>query len=432
MKLDSHFLTGKPFWEHHDYYDKGFIISEVEYPDFQPAIFFKGKTDCICFAINQNRTINNSYYIGTDWLIENEKAVYVQSKINKESDQQINYLEMFFQALKHPAVFDQTKDLFEIKWNKPEIKINQQQDILTPLLIVQYLQVVKSIVRKGLKKSYYKVERNLYSRVKGKILISKNIKQNLVKGKTLNTYCSYDEFGFDGIENRILKKALVFIQRYLLAHKNLGSEFFFAETFNYITPAFSQVSEEASIRDCQNLKVNPLYKEYKLAIELAKQILKRFGYNISNTSTTNVSTPPFWIDMSKLFELYVLGLLKDKYPAANEIDYHFTTSGNELDFVINTPTYKMVVDAKYKLKYQDGLKHEDMRQVSGYARLKKVHVELEKDENEMIDCLIIYPEGFLNQHEKESIDLEKKKEIEEYVSIYKYGVKLPVIKQLAE
>jgi len=293
MELGSIFLSGKPFWEHHAYYDKNFIIDEAEYSKSQPPILFKGKPDCICFAITQNKTINNSYYIGTDWLIENEKAVYVQSKINKDSDQQINYLDMLFQALKHPSVFDQTKDLFEIKWDKPEIKINQQQDILTPLLIVQYLQVVKSIVRKGLKKSYYKVERNLYSRVKGKILISKNIKQNLVKGKTLNTYCSYDDFGFDGIENRILKKALVFIQRYLPAHKNLGSEIFFSETFNYINPAFSQVSEEASIRDCQNLKVNPLYKEYKLAIELAKQILKRFGYNISNTSTTNVTTPSF-------------------------------------------------------------------------------------------------------------------------------------------
>lgn len=430
MELGSHFLLGKVFWEHHSWYEKDFLVTEDKLSTLPAPIFFKGNSKCVCFAIEENRTINNSYYIGADWLIENEQAVYVQSKINKDSDQQINYLAMLFQALKHPDVFEHTKDLFEIKWDKPEIKINQEQDLLTPLLIVQYLQVVKSIVRKGLKKSYYKVEHNLYSRVKGKILVAKNIKQNLVKGKTLNTVCAYDEFGFDGIENRILKKALVFIQRYLPAHKNLGTETFFVETFNYIMPAFSQVSEEASIKDCQNLKTNPLYKEYKLAIELAKQILKRFGYNINNTSTSNITTPPFWINMSKLFELYVLGLLKDKYKGVDDILYHFCISGNELDFLVNTSTHKMVADAKYKLKYKSGkdqVNHDDIRQVSGYARLEDVYEWLEIPENEIIDCLIIYPDGFLDKNEKEIIDLEKKENIGNYVSMYKYGVRLPVI-----
>lgn len=429
MDLGAQFLLGKVFWEHHAWYENGFRITEDKLENLPSPIFFKGNSKCVCFAIEKDRTVNNSFYIGTDWLVENEQAVYVQSKVNKESDKQINYLAMLFQALKHAEVFDHTKDLFEIKWDKPEIKINQQQDLLTPLLVVQFLQIVKIIVRKGLKKSYYKVEHNLNSRVKGKILVAKNIKQNLVKGKTLNTFCSYDEFGFDGIENRILQKTLVFIRRYLPAHKNLGSDSFFNETFNYIMPAFSQVSEEASIRDCQNLKTNPLYKEYKLAIELAKQILKRFGYNINNTSTINVTTPPFWIDMSKLFELYVLGLLKDSYKEVGKIEYHPSTYGNELDFLVDTPKHKLVVDAKYKLKYQsDQVNHDDIRQVSGYARLKTVYTKLGKGHNEIIDCLIIYPDGFLQENEKQSIDLTKQKEIDTYVSMYKYGVKLPAIK----
>lgn len=428
MELGSHFLLGKAFWEHHSFYERDFIIAEDKLVNLPAPIYFKGNEKSVCFAVNENRTINNSYYIGTDWLIENEQAVYVQSKVNRDSPEQIDYMSMLFQALKHPVVFDHTKDLFEIKWDKPEIKINQQQDLLTPLLIVQFLQVAKAIVRKGLKKSYYKVEHNLYSKVKGKILVAKNIKQNLLKGKSLNTFCYYDEFGFNGIENRVLKKALLFIQQYLPAHKNLGSDSFFSETFSFIMPAFNQVSEDASIKDCQNLKSNPLYKEYKLAITLAKQILRRFGYNISNTSTNNISTPPFWIDMSKMFELYVLGLLKESYKGVNEIDYHFTTHGNELDFVVNIPEYQIVVDAKYKLRYKSGIDHKDMRQVSGYSRLGKVYSLFNKDQREIIDCLIIYPEGFLDKNEKEIINLVNKKKIENYVSMFKYGVRLPVVK----
>ena len=345
---------------------------------------------------------------------------------------------MLFEALKHPDIFEHTKDLYEIKWDKPEIEINQEQDLLTPLLILQFLQVVKRIVRKGLKKSYYKVEQNLRNRVKGKILVSQNIKQNLAKSKNLNTICSFDEFGFNGIENRILKKALVFVQRYLPAHKNLDSNAFFTHAFNYIMPAFKQVSAEASIRDCQHIKINSFFKEYKLAIELAKQILRRFGYNVQNASVAQVSTPPFWIDMSKLFELYVLGLLKDKYKSTGTIEYHDrSSSGNEIDFLINTREFKMVIDAKYKLKYQSGqVNHEDIRQVSGYARLKHIYDKLGKTPSDntlypLIDCLIIYPEEEpLQKGKKENIDLHKKKLIKDYASTFKYGVKLPAVSEL--
>lgn len=427
MELADHFLSKRAFWEHHQWYEADFEVPEEDLIYLPEPILFRNQKDCVCFEITSDRKINSSYYIGADWLVEREKAVYVQSKINRDSNHQINYLAMLFQALKHPDIFEYTKDLFEIKWDKPEIKINQQQDLLTPLLIIQFLQILKSIVRKGLKKSYCKVEHNLNGRIKGKILTSKNIKQNLVKGKNLDTFCTYDEFGFDGIENRILKKALSFVERYLPTHKNLGSESYFRETFNYIHPAFSHVSENASIRDCQNLKINPLYKEYKLAIELAKQILRRFGYNISNTSTVDISTPPFWIDMSKLFELYVLGLLKESFTRSDEIDFQRSTYGNKLDYTIKTSDYKMVADAKYKLKYQSGVNHNDMRQVSGYARLESVYKWLEKDRNEVVDCLIIYPEGSLEVGEKEAIDFKNRTKIDAYVSMYKYGVKLPII-----
>ena len=82
---------------------------------------------------------------------------------------------MLFSCLKHPEVAQNTEGLFEIKFENPFIEIEQKQDLLTPLLVVQFLQVVKSIVRKGLKKSYYKVERNLNARVKGKVLVAENV-----------------------------------------------------------------------------------------------------------------------------------------------------------------------------------------------------------------------------------------------------------------
>ena len=331
---------------------------------------------------------------------------------------------MLLASLKHDAVTKDIEELFVVKWDKPTIEITQKQDLLTPFLVVEFLSLLKQIVRKGLKKSYYKVEQNLQGRVKGKVQVSKTIKQNLIKNKNLYTYCSFDEFGINNKENRLLKKALQFIKRYLPTYGQLTNKKELQNTFNYINPAFTQVSDNIEITEIKHTKTNVFYKEYEQALYLAKLILKRFGYNISNTIKETVQSPPFWIDMTKLFELYVLGLLKDRFH--NQVKFQFKHYGNELDYLLNNEDYQMVIDAKYKLKYLNGKYDEDIRQVSGYARLKKVYEDLNKKQGEVIDCLIIHPDqnGLDNLLDA---DL-KEKDIEHYYDVYKLGVKLPLVK----
>jgi 5-methylcytosine-specific restriction enzyme subunit McrC len=162
----------------------------------------KGRREVLFYTkIESYYHISLSYFIGVDWIDKNQ-AIYIEPKLNKDVSQ-TNDLQMLFSALKHPEIAQYTDDLVEIKWEGKQIEITQQQDLLTPLLVVQFLQVVQQIVRKGLKKSYYKVEQNLYSKVKGKILVGQTIKQNLLKNKPLNTFCTYDEFGVNILENRL-------------------------------------------------------------------------------------------------------------------------------------------------------------------------------------------------------------------------------------
>lgn len=394
------------------------------------------KVDCFRIysdAANKKHAISNSYFIGVDWIIEKEKAIYVEPKLNKDSVEQTDYLKMLFSALKHPEVAKHTDDLFEIKWEKTPIAITQEQDLLTPLLVVQYLRLVKEIVRKGVKKSYYKVENNLYAKVKGKVLVSQTIKQNLVKNKPLHTYCSYDEFGLNSLENRLLKKALVFVQRYLPTIKNLQNEKYTTEIFNYINPAFEFVSDEVNLHDVKHTKTNVFYKEYEEAIKLAKLILKRFGYNISNTQQKTIKTPPFWIDMSKLFELYVLGLLKDTYGS------HTLYGGKEAKLNFGLPDYliikegeKCILDAKYKLLYNTDSNYDsdNIRQLSGYARDKKTFSKLGIKENEIIDCIIIYPLKNSNPHLDFKIDLKSSEDVGSFVQFKKFGVPIPTINKI--
>jgi 5-methylcytosine-specific restriction enzyme subunit McrC len=404
--------------------------------NYYTFIFPKKRGDMPSYTIikqtDGSYKLEATYFIGLDWLDKPNTAIYIEPKLNIKNEQEveksyeIDFIKMLFSSLRHPEISKEIKELFFVKWDETPIEIEQKQDLLTPFLVVEFLSILKVIVRKGLKKSYYKIEQNLNSKVKGKVVVGKTIKQNLMKNKSLFTYCSFEEFGLNNKENRLLKKTLVFVKRYLPNYIQSSKSIELQNTFNYISPAFETVSDEIELNEIKQSHTNALYKEYEEAIRIAKLILQRFGYNISNTNQKVIKTPPFWIDMSKLFELYALGILRDKF--YNDVIYQFIADGsNELDFVLNTKEYQMVIDAKYRSRYIYGKHEEDIRQVSGYARLKSVYKELNKIQGDIIDCLIIYPDQVNGLEKIENTNL-KGTEIRQYFDVYKIGIKLPVIK----
>ncbi len=404
-------------FEHHSLV----ISTEIDKNELVEHIAFKGDYKRKCLEISL-KNISSSYYVGLDWIdTTRQNAIYVMPK-SISDNHSTDYLKMLDSILKHSECLKYVSDCYEIKTDTEFIEIEREDDLLTPLLLIQFLRVVQEIVRKGLKKSYYKVNQNLNGRVKGKILISKTINQNIVKNKPIYTFCEFEEFGINTIENKLLKKALLFAARCLPdLGKNTTS---LTDIFNYIQPAFQSVDCDIEVSQVKQIKTNLLYKEYDEAIRLAKIILKRFGYTIKNVEKTEkgtIKTPPFWIDMSKLFELYVLSLLKDKF--GKDIKYHVTVGkANELDFLLNTNDLKMVIDAKYKAKYQIGLDTQDMRQVSGYARLSKIYERLGISKDVLIDCLIIYPDQNEGKNDFEDFVF---KEIDGYEKMYKIAVKIP-------
>ena len=83
---------------------------------------------------------------------------------------------------------------------------------------------------------YFKVERNLNARIKGKVLVAQTLKQNIIKSRPTKTICQYDEFGFNCTENRILKQTLVFVQKYLALFPDYSK--LVSPVINYCYPAF--------------------------------------------------------------------------------------------------------------------------------------------------------------------------------------------------
>jgi hypothetical protein len=425
---------------------------------------------CYRHTVTENEVkIISDYFVGIDWLTtDKSRFIQVEPKLNDKvvesfehvsdldneniSDEEINKLNtkakdeiknspgekevdvigMLIQIMSHSEVSKYTGKLLFVDWEDQEILINQKQDLLTPFLVVRFLNLLKDIVRKGLKKSYYKKQENLRNRIKGKILVGQQIRQNVFRNRLTNTVCEYQVFGEDSMENRFLNKVFIFCTNYVENNKiyfKEENEIFWL--INYIRPSFEHIGSEINFQEIKNYKHNPFFKEYKEAITIGQQILKRFSYNITKTTEEKIFTPPFWIDMPKMFELYVYAqLLKDNPELqAKDFNYQFSTYGNALDFLICGDKKKIVLDAKYKLHYNYSQVHNDIRQVAGYARLKKVKNK-SPQLNEEIECLIIYPKPIGNNTNEElRLDKLLDNEINAYHKVYKIGINLPVIKQ---
>ncbi|MCM1346275.1 MAG: McrC family protein [Bacteroides sp.] len=373
-----------------------------------------------------------SYFIGIDWVVRDKVAVQVNPKINDGFE--VDYVRMLNDTLSEPANYNHLQHLVTIHFNKPSIKIHQQHDVLSVFLVTEYINMIQRLVRKGLKKSFYLVEDNLRNTIKGRLMAGRNIRQNLAKGHITDNICKYQIYDIDTPENRILKKALTFCLKQLEEYKNVFDTDILMEKARYVKPYFSNVGDDVCVRTIKNCKCNPIYKEYAQALEFAQLLLRRYSYDITLVGKQDIPTPPFWIDMSKLFELYVFHHLRRVFTGKHEVRYHVNANYQELDYLLQPELWQSpyIIDAKYKPRYKEAnITKEDAREVAGYARLSKIYSLLGLDENTSlpIKCLIIYPD----QEQEEHFTFNREKEptfdrIPGYVRMYKVGIRLPIVK----
>ncbi|GAB5554984.1 MAG: hypothetical protein Sapg2KO_45750 [Saprospiraceae bacterium] len=406
-----------------------FYLKETAYSAFFQKTH-RGKTNQQpCFEIKKQPpniacSIDSSYFVGLDWLDPKQSAISIQPKLDNK-DYQIDLFQMLHQALERPDALIHLDQLLQIDWKAPTIPVAQESDFLTPLLSISYLGILKNIVRKGLQKRSRPVQKNLHAKVKGKVLVSRSIKKNLMQHKASHTFCKYPEHGLNTAENALLKKALLLVNKNLLNRVQAKDQMTLANNLSYLNHAFKKVSPNVQLKGLKSIQPNHFYPEYRTALQMAQLIINYVNVAFNPSQKNKIQVPPYWIDMSKLFELYVLGLLKDRFH--EKVQYQVRYRGNELDYLLNAPNYKMVVDAKYKPIYQTGKVKEDIRQLSGYARLNKVHQALSVAPNQKIDCLVVYPNQENGWDQLSEVNLKATK-VKDYTHTYKLGVKLPVRK----
>ena len=365
-----------------------------------------------------------SYFIGAAWLVPDELAVVVTPKMPD-----IDFVRMFLAALEVDTQkeSDYFAQCYGIQFDEPQIETHEELNQLTPLLVLHFISLLERLLKHGLKKDYLLREENLKAKVKGRILFGKHLKANVFQQRSDRMYCQYQEYTDDIPENRLLKKALLFSERILDRCDSLKRQSQYPEIqlrLNRLKASFSHISDEIEPYQVQKLSSNKLFKGYKEAISVAKMILRRFDYSIREAGSEQHSTPPFWIDMARLYEMWVLCRLQKN--AVNPIMFQEAGFyGRQVaDFVIREES--LILDAKYKSKYaEDWVDIDDIRELSGNARDDRLLPNLQEDYSPR--CIILYP-GNTDELKPESDVLfeQQGRKIPHYRNFYKVSVPLPV------
>ena len=365
-----------------------------------------------------------NYYIGACW-INKEKDI----KLAVLPKVKLDYARMFMSCWDDTDADIQSKlaDIYHIDLDAPLINVPGMDVEIMPLIILHFAKLMEQLLKHSLKSDYVTREENLQSKIKGKLMFVQHLKRNVLLQHLDRNYCRYQEYSIDCLENRILKKALTFSRRFLEGHKFSNHE----KVMSLLTKeleAFTNVSEDVPVAQLKSFRVNPLYREYLQALKVAKIILQRFSYDIRKVDYDNKDhlMPPFWINMPLLFELYVLQLLKRKY--GDVIAYHITSRGNEIDY--GKRDEKIIIDAKYIPAWSTSVDHDNVRQLSGYARNISIRYKLigQIDTTTILPCIIIYPDidnGLLYLPDNPVLNNLSGKEVPSYLNFYRLGVKLP-------
>jgi len=366
-----------------------------------------------------------SYYVGTDWVdAKKRQAMVVLPKMRK-----VDFQTMLMKCFTSDKASEHLDQVFYIRTDDKPIEIDSDIFQIEPLLIVYFLNLVSRIVRKGLKSGYMVREERLNGKIKGKVLVTQYLKHGIAAHRPELVDCRFHEYNINCVENRIIKRALLLCKQMLVrAQAALGEHLTTLQgMYASAVASFEKVSDVVSPQELLHTPVNPVFKEYRETLPLAKMIIKKRGYCVEHDGGTNRDKfPPFIIDMPMLFERYVYALLHEVYGDA--VLYQTGTRRDRPDFL--KPDEHLIIDTKYVPDWQERINSDNVRQLSGYARSRGIRHLLGIDnENSVCPCVIIYPEtsgvaSFLSN--TPLLKMANVSRIDDYVAFSKIAVTLPV------
>jgi 5-methylcytosine-specific restriction enzyme subunit McrC len=236
---------------------------------------------------NGRHSLTTKNYIG--YIVTRFHKIRIDSKIDK-----LNLQRMFSSAY----------DLRPFK--REDIKyLQQKNNTIFEFLVKKFLERVEDLCKIGIYKMYRDIEENL-PYVKGKILFKENLLHNALLDNRV--FCRYLDFDQNTIENRIIKSTL-----YQLLKTKMEKPDLYKKTRSLLIN-FEHVGIcERPLDEISHVTYNMLTKHYEPIITLCNLILNNTSINLQYSGEFKFSR--FIVDMEKLFESFVAGILSSRFNA---------------------------------------------------------------------------------------------------------------------
>lgn len=244
---------------------------------------------------------------------------------------------------------------------------------LHEIFINMYLQEVRKLIKRGIKLSYITKQENSKF-YKGKLLVSKNINENLVHKERF--YIEFDEYSINSAENRIIKSTLLKLQKISNSAENLKEIRRLLFYFEMVKPSINYQ------KDFSKIVIDRIKKDYETIITWSKVFLMNKSFT---TFSGQSHAKAMLFPMEKVFEAYVAKNIKKVF---GEIGWKVSTQDRGY-YLFDEPTRKfalrpdivvecednrkIIMDTKWKRLYNNeranyGISQADMYQMYAYAK----------------------------------------------------------------
>lgn len=236
---------------------------------------------------------------------------------------------LFGRGEKNKVLCGTVKDIGKITLEQKSDSGNNSSS-LDPLLsdvypifeIIRFVSLAKDICKKNLKQQSTYKEENLVGKIKGRILINKQVKHNLSRGQFQKTYCGYNSLSENIKENIIIKYTLHLCSKFSIAD-SLKEDIMFCNRVLANVPL-----KKCGTGDFIGLKSNGAFRQYSQTLDAAKDIISKYYISYDNASSetgeggiikvADRSITPYFVDMNLLFEFYCRALFRKAINSINE------------------------------------------------------------------------------------------------------------------
>lgn len=185
--------------------------------------------------------------------------------------------------------------------------LNIQKHVLLDVFILSFAEQLQNLLRGGMHHTYVQQKENLQV-VKGKIDVTMQLKHNLCHQH--KTYCQYDEFVTDNLQNQIIKTTLKYLSRFARSNRVL-------QLLESLCGVFVEVSDLfPTSSDWAKLKFNRTNENWQDILIQCKWFLNGMSPDVISGNEQSIS---LLFSMNILFEEYITIELKKAFSKQYEV-----------------------------------------------------------------------------------------------------------------